>query len=336
MLFMIMKKIIYVIFMFSLFSCMQLKQADVPVMDVSFDSMNVSSFIGLPVQLVASDSVLYVSDFYGDTLVHCLSLADGHLIEKIGVKGNGPNEMQPPLNLFIREDSLYLYSRPMWTLYCMHLGDLVTMKRKFTTSSGVSLLFPFENTSFLSSGMFDDNRFQIFDAHGILKSAFGFYPEFWAKEKELSSNVKYMFHQMSGYAYSRNRGIAIVDSHVLSLYTGSLGNYALKNEVLLAPYEYDFKEAGISSQTNLKPSFMIGARELVASDDYIYILFDVNRENATERLKKEIWKFDWEGNLLVKLIPNIDICLFTMTPDGRIVALSNDENPSVLIWDTTK
>lgn len=35
----------------------------------------------------------------------------------------------------------------MWTLYCMHLGDLATMKKKFTTPSGVSLLFSLENTS---------------------------------------------------------------------------------------------------------------------------------------------------------------------------------------------
>lgn len=79
---------------------------------------------------------------------------------------------------------------------------------------------------------------------------------------------------------------------------------------------------------------MTGSKGLVASDDYIYVLFDTNRVDATERVKNEIWKFDWNGSLLAKLAPNANISLFTITPDERIIALTLDENPDILVWDT--
>lgn len=79
---------------------------------------------------------------------------------------------------------------------------------------------------------------------------------------------------------------------------------------------------------------MSGAKGLDASDDHIYVLFDTNSVDATERVKNEIWKFDWNGHLLAKLVPNANISLFTITPDERIIALTLDENSDILVWDT--
>lgn len=115
-----MKKIIYLVFMLCLFGCMERKQADVPVLDISFNKMNVSSFMGLPIQMVASDSVV--------------------------------------------------------------LEDLTALKKQFVASSGVSLLFPLGDSSFLASGMFGDNRLQLVDKQGNLRSVLGTYPQFWERE----------------------------------------------------------------------------------------------------------------------------------------------------------
>lgn len=115
-----MKKIIYLVFMLCLFGCMERKQADVPVLDISFNKMNVSSFMGLPIQMVASDSVV--------------------------------------------------------------LEDLTALKKQFVASSGGSLLFPLGDSSFLASGMFGDNRLQLVDKQGNLRSVLGTYPQFWERE----------------------------------------------------------------------------------------------------------------------------------------------------------
>lgn len=97
-------------------------------------------------------------------------------------------------------------------------------------------------------------------------------------------------------------------------------------------YEYDFTDKGISSQTQLRSSFMKGAINLAVTDDYIYILFDVNSQENLKRLNNEIWKFDWEGNLICKYKPNIDISLFTLSSCNNIIGLTNTEEPQIVIW----
>ena len=64
----------------------------------------------------------------------------------------------------------------------------------------------------------------------------------------------------------------------------------------------------------------------------IYILFDVNSQENLKRLNNEIWKFDWEGNLICKYKPNIDISLFTLSSCNNIIGLTNTEEPQIVIW----
>ena len=93
-----------------------------------------SSLLGLPIQIVAFDSVLLVNDYYGDTLVHCLSLRTGGEITKFGVRGSGPNEVMPPLHLLKTPDSLFVLSRPQWILYTVSGTPRVHLEKKNETA----------------------------------------------------------------------------------------------------------------------------------------------------------------------------------------------------------
>ena len=71
--------------------------------------------------------------FTGDSLIHCISLKDNKPIAKLGVKGSGPNEVLSPLYIFIKEDSLFMFSRPQWTLYNIDLQGGKVKKKDYST-----------------------------------------------------------------------------------------------------------------------------------------------------------------------------------------------------------
>ena len=132
-------KYIYLLFLFCLFGCTRTTNKQSNIKNIYLEQSNIQDFIGLPIQLTTLDSVLFINDFYGDSLIHCISLKDNKPIAKLGVKGSGPNEVLSPLYIFIKEDSLFMFSRPQWTLYNIDLqGGKV--KKKITVPMEVSLL----------------------------------------------------------------------------------------------------------------------------------------------------------------------------------------------------
>lgn len=324
-------KHIYLLSVLCLLGCGKPAQKGLKVEPIHLETSDIHDFIGMPLQLVTLDSVLFINDFFGDTLVHGISLKDNTLTTKLGIKGNGPNEVLPPLHLFKKKDSLFVFSRPKWTLYGMGLKD-GGIRKKFTTPMDVGLLFPLQDGFYLASGAFKDKRFWILDASGAKVAEFGEYPLFWEKEADIPLEVRGMFHQVCGYAYSETKGIAVASSHVLSFYAKSpQGEYTLRKEVLLANYEFNFM-SGNTLAAPLKPSYMKGTKNLVATDDYIYILFNVNSEESPKRLNNEIWKLDWEGNFICKYKPDVDISLFTLNAAHDIIGLTKTEDPQMVVW----
>lgn len=295
---------------------------------LSFTLLPVSAFIGLPIQIMAFDSVLLINDFYGDTLVHRISLKTGKETAKWGIKGNGPNEVLSPLHLMKTSDSLFVFSRPQWTLYSV-TDRQSSLSRKVRVFTDISLLFPLGDSGYLASGMFADKRFCLLDENGNEQMRFGDYPCFWNRESGLPIEVKRMFHQVRGYGFSDKHGFVVAGSHVLSFYKPHSSGYSLEKEICLAPYEYGFNERGMESTVNLKTSFVNGAVDLAVSDEYVYVLFDNNSLESSVKRKKEIWRYDWKGNLLNRYIPDVELSLITVASDGRLVGLTDSEEPSI-------
>lgn len=323
-----MKKIYILFVAICIFGCNS-QRKEIIKEDLSLTLLPVSSFIGLPIQIMALDSILLVNDFYGDTLVHCLSLKTGSEIAKWGVRGSGPNEVMSPLRLLKTSDSLFAFSRPLWTLYSANGKQNVQLSKKVRLFTDISLLFPLGDSKYLASGMFADKRFCLLDDNGNEKMRFGDYPCFWRREADLPIEVKRMFHQVRGYGFSDKHGFVVADSHVLSLYKQASSGYTLEKEILLAPYEYDFQAKGMESVVNLKSSFVKGVVDLVTSDEFIYILFDNNTLEESKKANKEIWRFDWKGNLLNKYIPNVNLAFITMTSEGDLIGLTDSEEPEI-------
>ena len=114
-------KYIYLLFLFCLFGCTRTTNKQSNIKNIYLEQSTI--------QLTTLDSVLFINDFYGDSLIHCISLKDNKPIAKLGVKGSGPNEVLSPLYIFIKEDSLFMFSRPQWTLYNIDLQGGKVKKR---------------------------------------------------------------------------------------------------------------------------------------------------------------------------------------------------------------
>ena len=90
-----------------------------------------------------------------------------------------------------------------------------------------------------------------------------------------------------------------------------------------------FNVNGIESITKLKPSFATGVIDPAVSDEFIYVLFDSNIKDTSSKSKNEIWRYDWDGNLLNKYVPNVDISLITVHPDGTLIGLTGEEESKI-------
>ena len=69
-------KYIYLLFLFCLFGCTRTTNKQSNIKNIYLEQSNIQDFIGLPIQLTTLDSVLFINDFYGDSLIHCISLKD--------------------------------------------------------------------------------------------------------------------------------------------------------------------------------------------------------------------------------------------------------------------
>ena len=71
-------KYIYLLFLFCLFGCTRTTNKQSNIKNIYLEQSNIQDFIGLPIQLTTLDSVLFINDFYGDSLIHCISLKDNY------------------------------------------------------------------------------------------------------------------------------------------------------------------------------------------------------------------------------------------------------------------
>lgn len=326
----------YFIFLLILAGCTLPKEEEVVIKQLPLCAEPLADMIGLPVQMLIHDSILYVNDSFGDTLVHRYALGDKQPLPKMGVKGIGPGEVQSPLYLFTRNDSLFVFSRPQWTLYYVaeERSDHPRLQKVMKVPVEVSMLFPLPDATCLCSGMFPDKRFILLNSAGEKVLSFGEYPTFWRKEEQFPIEAKRMFHLTRECSFSPTHGLAALSSHVLSLYHyDEKGFLVLKKEVLLSPYEYTSKGKGISTQAKLSPTFISGAKALLTTEERIYILMNPTPKGSETKSNAEIWEYDWEGNLQVKYRPDRNIICWAKGTDGKIWLLEEGETNQVAVWD---
>jgi hypothetical protein len=294
---------------------------------------NCSIFLGLPIDMKVRGWNVYISDFYGDSLLLKYDLKTSQ-VNRFGTKGGGPNEIMPPTTLMVHGNKLYAYSKSNFKYGYYNLSDDTERIIQdndysflYTPSSQTIEIVPLSENKFLSSGYFKEGRYAVLNEQGSINDFFGEYPNYCDGEKERPFEVKAMFHQVKFLPnYNLNKVVAI-SNYIMDIIDFS--NPELKyKRILLNDYNYNFKSGNIL-QTEKSNSIPKGIVSATVSDKFIYTLFNPNIDLNGNK-NNEIWIFDWTGKTIKKVIPNININLITIGTDGSIYAITAAAEPSIV------
>lgn len=277
------------------------------------------AFISIPMDIKKSGDILYISDFNGDSLLHCYSLSERRFVKKMLPQGQGADEFLTPIEFFISESSFFIHNRWHFTArnYLFDVNDfsLFAQGELKHLPMNVDRIYPISESRFVASGVFEDCRFLILDDGGNLLSKCGNFPNYLAGEEDIPNTAKAMFHQSRfGYHNVHNR-LACATSNVLELWNYTSEMLVLHKRLLLAPYHYKFHLSpdGVYAEGD-NPDAEVGACGITVSKDYIYVLYNPNtlrmHEEQKETQNSEIWVFDWEGNPVRKILVDTQIACF--------------------------
>lgn len=290
-------------------------------------------FLGLPIDMQFKNKNIYISDFYGDSLLTRYNINTG-LINKFGTKGIGPNEILPPTTITVKDDKLYAFSKSNFKFGYFKLPsdeEKIIQQNNyrflFTPLSQTTEIVPLSDNNFLSSGYYKEGRYAILDKNGSILHLFGEYPDFCESEKERPFEVKAMFHQVIFEPNYRLQKVVAISNYIMDIIDYSNHDFKYQR-ILLNNYNYDFHSGDILQAKKSKTTPK-GIISVSVSDNFIYTLFNPNSD-SNEKLNNEIWIFDWTGKAIKKIITNININLIVIDSDSSIYGITATEEPYVV------
>lgn len=174
-----------------------------PERTIAFATVRSDAMVGIPLSLRTIGDTLLVADFHGDPLVHCLSLRSGVEFGRMIRKGNGPGEVNTPIDLHVVGDSMYVYARPTMQLYSAAASTAPTLRFVAQLPVTASRIFPLRSGDFLVAEMVSgedgaksgDGRFSVVNRRGERVARFGDFPRLEPFEADLPVDLLSMFHQ---------------------------------------------------------------------------------------------------------------------------------------------
>lgn len=294
--------------------------------------INNSPFLGLPIDMIYHNKSIYISDFYGDSLLIKYNI-ENETYTRFGEKGNGPYEILSPSSFSLDNNKLYVFSKPNFKFGYFEIHDNNTLISRtnyqylYNPSSSISEIAVLSNNKFITAGYYKDHRYAIIDEKGDLKHQFGEYPDYLDGEKDRSFEVKAMFHQVDFESNQSLQKVVALSNYVLDIIDYANPDISYKR-VLLNDYNYNFENEQFL-KTKKDESIPRGAISFSSSDQYIYILFNPNNK-LNDDLMNEIWVFDWTGKTVKKITPNIKINLIAITSDDSIFAITQSDEPCIV------
>jgi hypothetical protein len=338
-----MKKIdeILILFLITLYSCNNTK-CDVKFPQTKKMECEIvpnSPFLGLPICLSYYDQKLFVTDFYGNNFIHVYDLKIKKEDIKFAPKGKGPKEFLSPLISKINDNRLYVLNKKNYRLGWFNLDgtlidSLYLYKDLCTVPNSIIKFIPIDDSRFIVSGYFNESRFAIVDSNGQITSYFGTYPEFASNETSIPYNAKAMFHQCRFTSNQSKRLFAAASNHVLDIWDYSTTIPKCKVRLLLADYNYSFTTGNILSTTETSNTIK-GVRSICSNNSYIFMILNPNDQRTNNKIN-EVWIFDWDGNPVENVLPDMNIDLIESINDSVIYGIANNPSPVIIKMDINK
>lgn len=289
---------------------------------------------GLPLEIIINnnDSILWISDFYTKHLVYGIHKNTGEIVSQIAEKGNGPSEMLPPVHIFLDDTNLYLHDRSKSNLFCFPINTTLNNRNHLTKLTSLNrdfdLVYKLSDSLYIGTGFFE-KRFSIADLSGKELYQTGEYPNYWQGESDFPSNVLSMYHQAIFCINKKNNLFALSTRDVLSIYNFKNNCITKVFQKPLHHYSYKYSKGQILSAYK-DMHIPIGSIGITCSNDYIYILYNSNSSNSNNKEINYIKVFDWNGNELTSIIPDVNLSIIAIDiPENTIYGISEDVNPSI-------
>lgn len=272
--------------------------------------------LGATMQLIAYDNLLFVNDYFGDSLIHVFNVDNGRIEKKLISKGNGPNEGITPLDMQLSGQQMYILSRPIYSLNHLNLAavqtDSITLYNDLQLPPRSDCFVALGNSGFVFSGFWDKRYGYLNLANETEISEFGEYPDYWEEEKDLPSDVKAFFHQCRFAKHPTKPLFASCSGYVLEIYAADLVGNELPRLLFkkqLGKYSYAYTTEGLIT-ARTKQGSDPSVHELACSSAYLYMVIP----SKTNKEHMDIMVVDWNGQP-VKLLKS----------DKKITCLTIDE-----------
>ena len=297
--------------------------------DLCLKEITYPEILGDPMQVVKKDSILFINDYFGDSLIHVYNLNSNKVERKLVSKGNGPNELIPHLEIQLQKDKLWILSRPLRSLYNISLPETTPFNCGVVKSeSDCFVVLPDDKIVF--SG-FWNNRYAFSDISDLQDvEEFGDYPNFWNEEYSIPQHVKAMFHQCRFAVNEKRLKLVSCSYFVLEIFDvieNAEPKLAFRKQ--LGKYEYDYI-ATEQIRTKMKEGCDLATIDVVATDDYLYLLM----QDLNNRKNRNIAVIDWSGNPVKLLKSGMRILCFVIDEkEQKGYCLVEDEVIKLMSFD---
>jgi len=317
-----------------------------PQVEIECIPIPYSDILGISMQLLKRDSLLFINDFHGDSLIHVLNVNNYNHYFKIVSKGIGPNEFISPLVISLTESNMYIYERQSFRLFSfpfeMILNEDKHIKLNFTASSPDShsmtnIVFPLSDSIFISSKIDEgEKRFVVYNRNGVKENEFGELNAYWYRENDFSKSVREFYHQTFFEKHPSKKMFVAYSGHILGIYHYESIQKAptLFKEFLLSQYRYTFVDNGIMVATERDEGIERGIQTVSCSSKYIYIVYNPNKKGDDKSLSHQIKIIDWNGNPIKILKTNkIISCLAIDETEKKGYIIAEDPEDTLMYFD---
>lgn len=322
-----------------LVACSKQTDGDKPIeRPIRFEPVASLEEVGLPVTMDIAGDTIYISDFFGDSLLNIYNEPDGKHIRSVVGRGQGPSEMMPPIKPMLNHDGMYIYSRSIFTMFRENAGDFGHITKVGNLPTMLSNIFYIGDNRFVASLMpFESEDEKILDRYAMLDDSlrimytFGRYPNAGPNEQSDNCEALAHFHQTVNLWRLDSTTLLAVGARDLSFYElGDDGTYRCREIKILRPYDYTVIPGTqyTSTTTALKPGYPHSMSEAMSFHGNILISsMDEDNNSLCFELRD-----GHTGELLDTFIPDKKIRgPIAVNSRGQILAFSEDENGMTLM-----
>lgn len=261
-----------------------------------FSEVAYPELLGSTMQIVKKDSLLFINEFHGDSLVRIFNLNNNRIQKYLVSVGNGPDELISPLELQVVGNDLWILSRPLHSLNHISFSNMegaAALSQDGLVKPEADCFIPLGGENIVLSGFFNKRYglMNLQDKNQI--EEFGDYPDFWINEEDIPVAAKAMFHQCRFAINTKKQLFASCSYFVLDIYKYDAEGKRvpeLKVRKQLGKYEYDY-ESGGRVTTTLRPDADPASVEVISGDEHIYVIV----QDEENRKNRNIMVLDWDG-----------------------------------------